>query len=61
MRVAECSGYVAGPDGHLWEVAHNPYWPLDESGQSGLPVLPEVTRMGRVELPVAREGRRRRH
>lgn len=31
------SGYFADPDGHLWEVAHNPFWPLDESG---LPVLP---------------------
>jgi uncharacterized protein len=31
------SGYFADPDGHLWEVAHNPYWPLDEDG---LPVLP---------------------
>lgn len=31
------SGYFADPDGNLWEVAHNPYWPLDESG---LPVLP---------------------
>jgi uncharacterized protein len=31
------SGYFADPDGHLWEVAHNPYWPLDERG---LPVLP---------------------
>jgi uncharacterized protein len=19
------SGYVADPDGHLWEIAHNPY------------------------------------
>lgn len=31
------SGYVADPDGHLWELAHNPYWPLDERG---LPMLP---------------------
>jgi hypothetical protein len=21
------SGYVADPDGHLWEIAHNPYSP----------------------------------
>ena len=20
------SGYFADPDGHLWEIAHNPYW-----------------------------------
>lgn len=26
------SGYFADPDGHLWEVAHNPFWTLDENG-----------------------------
>ena len=26
------SSYVADPDGHLWEIAHNPYSPNDESG-----------------------------
>ncbi|MGR6431278.1 VOC family protein [Rhizobium sp. PAMB 3174] len=31
------SGYVADPDGHLWEVAHNPFFPLDESGHVVLP------------------------
>jgi catechol 2,3-dioxygenase-like lactoylglutathione lyase family enzyme len=30
-------GYFADPDGHLWEVAHNPFWPL---GTDGLPELP---------------------
>jgi hypothetical protein len=30
--------YFADPDGHVWEVAHNPFWPLDDAG---LPVLPE--------------------
>ncbi|HEY2299635.1 MAG TPA: VOC family protein [Jatrophihabitans sp.] len=30
--------YFADPDGHAWEVAHNPFWPLDDRG---LPVLPE--------------------
>lgn len=29
--------YFADPDGHVWEVAHNPGWPLDDNG---LPVLP---------------------
>jgi catechol 2,3-dioxygenase-like lactoylglutathione lyase family enzyme len=24
------SGYFADPDGHLWEVAHNPFWSFDE-------------------------------
>jgi catechol 2,3-dioxygenase-like lactoylglutathione lyase family enzyme len=31
------SGYFEDPDGHAWEVAHNPYWPLDDTG---LPTLP---------------------
>jgi predicted lactoylglutathione lyase len=31
------SGYFADPDGHAWEVAHNPGWPLDNDG---LPILP---------------------
>jgi len=26
------SGYFADPDGHLWEVAHNPFFPLDKEG-----------------------------
>lgn len=32
------SGYFRDLDGHLWEVAHNPGWPLDEHGQVRLPV-----------------------
>jgi uncharacterized protein len=32
------SGYFADPDGHLWEVAHNPFWPLDAEGRVQLPV-----------------------
>jgi uncharacterized protein len=31
------SGYVADLDGHLWEVAHNPFFPLDEDGRVHLP------------------------
>lgn len=31
------SGYFADPEGHLWEVAHNPYWPLDDKGLVKLP------------------------
>jgi uncharacterized protein len=30
------SGYVADPDGHAWEIAHNPFWPLDERGMPQL-------------------------
>ena len=31
------SGYFADPDGHAWEVAFNPFWPI---GADGLPQLP---------------------
>lgn len=27
------SGYWADPDGHVWEVAMNPFWPLDDRGR----------------------------
>lgn len=27
------SSYVADPDGHLWEFAHNPFWALDDEGR----------------------------
>lgn len=40
LQVAEwggTSGYCADPDGHLIEVAHNPFWPLDEAGLIQLP------------------------
>ncbi len=26
------SSYIADPDGHLWEIAYNPYLPLDSKG-----------------------------
>jgi hypothetical protein len=25
-------GYVADPDGHAWEIAHNPAWAIDPEG-----------------------------
>jgi uncharacterized protein len=31
------AGYVADPDGHLWELAHNPGFPLDAAGNLSLP------------------------
>ena len=31
------SGYYADPDGHVWEVAHNPFWPLDPDGALTIP------------------------
>ncbi len=30
-------GYFADPDGFLWEVCWNPFFPLDEQGNVGLP------------------------
>jgi len=27
------SGYFADPDGHLWEVAHNPAWTINRDGR----------------------------
>jgi catechol 2,3-dioxygenase-like lactoylglutathione lyase family enzyme len=30
------SGYVADPDGHLWEFAFNPFFPLDAAGNLSL-------------------------
>ena len=29
--------YVADVDGHVWELAHNPYWPLGPDGSLTLP------------------------
>ncbi len=31
------SGYFADPDGHAWEVAHNPFFPLDAEGRITIP------------------------
>lgn len=31
------AGYFADPDGHLWEVAHNPGFPLSDDGRLLLP------------------------
>jgi uncharacterized protein len=31
------SGVFVDPDGHPWEVAHNPHWSLDEQGNVSLP------------------------
>ncbi|MFD1624961.1 VOC family protein [Azospirillum griseum] len=30
------SGYFADPDGHLWEIAWNPFFPLDADGNLSL-------------------------
>ncbi len=31
------AGYFSDPDGHLWEVAHNPFWTIDAQGNVKLP------------------------
>ena len=31
------NGYFADPDGHVWEIAHNPHWQLDAEGPVTLP------------------------
>lgn len=31
------SGYIADPDGHVWEIAMNPFWPLADDGSVTLP------------------------
>lgn len=30
-------GYVADPDGHVWEIAHNPFWDFGPDGSIRLP------------------------
>ena len=31
------SGYYADPDGHVWEVAHNPFWTVNDDGTLTIP------------------------
>lgn len=31
------SGYAADPDGHLWEIAYNPGFPIGEDGRPAIP------------------------
>jgi hypothetical protein len=31
------SAYAEDPDGHVWELAHNPFFPLDDAGGLHLP------------------------
>jgi predicted lactoylglutathione lyase len=30
-------GYFADPDGHIWEIAYNPFFPVNERGEIELP------------------------
>lgn len=34
------SGYYADPDGHVWELAHNPFWEIGETGRIRIPDAP---------------------
>ncbi|KNX42963.1 Glyoxalase-like domain protein [Roseovarius tolerans] len=34
------SGYFSDPDGHVWELAMNPFWPLSPDGSLTLPDTP---------------------
>lgn len=34
------SGHYADPDGHVWEIAHNPFWPIDAEGRIDIPDTP---------------------
>ena len=36
------SGYFADPDGHVWELAMNPFWPLNDDGSLTLPDPPDA-------------------
>ncbi len=36
------SGYYADPDGHVWELAMNPFWPLQPDGSLILPDAQDV-------------------
>ena len=31
------SGYYTDPDDHVWEIAMNPFWPLQSDGRLTLP------------------------
>lgn len=43
------TGYFADLDGHLWEVAHNPFFPLDANGRVTLPGDPPAE-LGDAEI-----------
>jgi catechol 2,3-dioxygenase-like lactoylglutathione lyase family enzyme len=37
MHWGGTSGYFGDPDGHPWEVAHNPHFPIDPDGRLRIP------------------------
>lgn len=48
------SGYWADPDGHVWELAHNPQWPLLPDGRLVLPG--QIERIHETDLGAADEA-----
>lgn len=48
------SGYWADPDGHVWEVALNPFWPLARDGSLTLPGAVET--LAEADLTAADEA-----
>ncbi len=48
------SGYWADPDGHVWEVAMNPFWPLLPDGRLVLPG--QIDRIHETEMSAADEA-----
>lgn len=36
------SGYFLDPEGNAWEVAFNPFWPIDEAGRVSVPLAKEL-------------------
>ena len=32
------SGYFSDPDGHTWEIAHNPFWTIEKDGRVSMKV-----------------------
>ena len=52
------TAYFADPDGHIWEIAHNPGFPLSEDGRLTLPI--DGSRLGvakALRLPLSLRGR----
>lgn len=35
------AGYFTDPEGNAWEVAHNPFWPINEAGHVSVPAPKE--------------------
>jgi hypothetical protein len=40
------SGYIADPDDHLWEIAHNPFWTVRPDGALERPAPADTSETG---------------